>query len=136
MIMVTDYEDNLELTAVRTRFNAASTLRLLQNDYTPVPDSALANFTEATFPGYAEVDLAGEWGALTEDANGKWSITANPQTFTRSGVGADNVIYGFYVLDATEVMFAERFATPVIVNATALPFRLTIKYTLESKAVL
>lgn len=136
MIMVTDYEDELGITDVRTRFNAETHLRLYQNDYTPEPDSASGNFTEATFPGYTSENLTGDWGAPVESADGKWYIEAPPITFSWSGVGSSNVIYGWYIDDGTEVVLAERLATPINMTSTSLPFRLTIRFTYESKAVL
>lgn len=136
MIMVTDYEDAIALAAIRTRYNAATTLHLYKNDYTPVPDSADANFTEADFPGYSDEDLAGDWGAITEAADGKWYIQTPGIEFAWSGVGSSNTIYGWYIKDATEVIMAERFASPLLVESDSLPFRLTIRFTYESKAVL
>lgn len=86
-------------------------LRLYENNYTPVDTSTLANFTQATAPGYAAISLI----------NGSWTITpANDpsdavyaeQTFTFTGAG--NTIYGYYIEDndgtSGVLIWAELFA--------------------------
>jgi len=132
-IQVTDVEVARQLTEIRTHLNAASTLHCYKNDYTPIPDSAGGNFTEANFNGYASESLVGNWGAVTEAADGKWYIEATPVTFTKTAGGVDNTIYGWWIDDGTNVVMAERLATPIVITTDALPFRLTIRYTHEAK---
>ncbi len=89
------------------------TLKLYQNNYTPVNSSTATSFTEATFGGYLPKTLVrATWQAPTivsgiaSSAYGStpqtWTVTSAPQT-----------IYGYYVLGATsgKVLWAERFST-------------------------
>lgn len=132
-IQVTDAEVARQIGEVRTHLNAASTLHCYKNDYTPVPDSAAGNFTEANFNGYASESLAGDWGIATEAADGKWYIEAAPVTFTKTAGGPDNTIYGWWIEAGGIVAMAERLGTPIVITTDALPFRLTIRYTHEAK---
>lgn len=85
-------------------------VRLYQNNYTPVVGSVLANFTIATYSGYASQNAA--FGASSIDANGNAKADAAALTFAHSGGATSNSIYGYYVVDtgANKVVFAERFA--------------------------
>jgi hypothetical protein len=108
------------------------TLKLYQNNYTPVASSSAANFTEATFTGYAAKTLtrtitASTWQAVAEGApSGAWNPQANvgkstygssAQVFSITG-GTAQTIYGYFVVGATsgKVLFAEIFAAPRTLN--------------------
>jgi len=86
-------------------------LCLFQNNYVPVHTSALGNFTEADFDGYARITLT-TWPAAALDANNKASSALGFQTFTKTGAVTANTIYGVFVLDGFgNLIYAERFAT-------------------------
>ncbi len=136
-IMSSDFELQKEMDDIRTRFNASGTLKLFQNDITPDPNMLIATFTEATYSGYASVDLTTEWAAPVEDADGKWSIAPLPHDFTHSGGAVANTLYGLYVVDGVAgVYFAARFDTPFLFDLNSLPFRLSLKYTDKAEAIL
>jgi hypothetical protein len=82
------------------------TLKLFQNNYTPVDTSNNAAFTEATFPGYAAITLLNANVTVTP-ATDNSSAAAPQQTFTATGAGTS--VYGYYVVSGTTVVFAERF---------------------------
>lgn len=94
--------------ALNKTAQANATLKLFQNDYTPVETSTNAAFTEATFTGYSAITLTGA----------SWSVTnADPavasyaqQTFTSSAGSQSQPIYGYYIVVGTVVVFAERFS--------------------------
>lgn len=79
----------------------AYTLHLYTNDVTagltPAEIDLLeaADFTEATFPGYAEEALdSGDWTVTAGDP----TIAANlPKTFTRSSTGTPQIVRGYYI---------------------------------------
>jgi hypothetical protein len=83
-------------------------LRLYKNNITPSDTDTAATYTEATFPGYAAITLAGaSWGAAAAG-----SISFAQQTFTCSGVATDD-IYGYYLTQLTSgiIMWSERDAS-------------------------
>lgn len=97
-------------------------LRLYANDYAPNRQSVLANFTAASFDGYAPITLArAGWsapatvGGIAQSTHG----AAPAQWIAASG---SQTCYGYYVTDAAGavVYWAERFPAPLTVT-TAVP---------------
>lgn len=87
------------------------TLKLYQNDYTPVPSSTAASFTECTFGGYAAKPLTRAGWGTPSLVSGKASTTYSVmQTWTLSG--SPQTVYGYFVLGAItgKVLWAEKFA--------------------------
>jgi len=70
-------------------------MHLFQNNFTPTTSSVLANFTECTFAGYAAQDIS-SWGASVVVGHVA-TMTAAPNTFTRSTTGAAQDVYGYYI---------------------------------------
>lgn len=84
------------------------TLRLFENNYTPIETSTYASFTEATFSGYAAKTLTGaNWTVTNADpAVATYSTT---QTFT-SNAAQTKAVYGYYITKGvSNVVFAELF---------------------------
>jgi hypothetical protein len=103
---------------------AAMKVRLAQNAFVPAPSRVLADFTIATFGGYADL-LAGIGNAqqfndpatggrvaqLLEPAGGwHWQAT---------GAALPQTIYGYYVVDnaGVQVLGCALFTTPVVLTA-------------------
>jgi len=88
-------------------------VRLYGNDYTPVPGSVLANFTEAGWLGYFRetINRAG-WDAAVL-VGGLASVTYGTVFEWTNNSGADVTVYGWYAVNpATAVVqLAERFGT-------------------------
>ena len=91
-------------------------LHLYKNDVTPTSTMTLADYTEATFTGYAAVTLS----------SANWTVTAGGQTsaeynsgvaFTCSGTTNES-IYGFYLTTANSstLMWSERFDGAGLLN--------------------
>jgi hypothetical protein len=76
-------------------------LKLYSNNITPSDTDTAATYTEATFPGYVAITLAGaSWNAA---AGG--SITySSQQSFVRSATGANENIYGYYIIQTTSTL--------------------------------
>lgn len=85
------------------------TLRLYTNDYTPVEGSAVGNFTEATFTGYAAASIPGSGATITnaDPSEASWSA----KVFTSSAGSQNQSVYGYYVTNvgSTIALWAERF---------------------------
>jgi len=89
-------------------------VKLYTNDLTPSSDSELADFTEATFTGYAEVTLATLTGPVRGSPNGVALIqTAN---FIAGALAAPGeTAIGYFITNGAEddLLAAERFDTSV-----------------------
>jgi hypothetical protein len=87
-------------------------LHLFQNNINPSPASLLADFTEATFDGYAAGSMPLSGGPYRRPDN-SFSI-ASTFSFNMSGSVTPNVIYGYYVTDFTnaQLIAATKFSNP------------------------
>ena len=90
-------------------------IRLFKNNITPADTDTAGTYTEATFPGYAQISLGGaSWGTPSGG-----SITyGSQQTWTCSGTATDD-IYGYYVVQQSSgiLLWSERDASaPVAVR--------------------
>lgn len=90
---------------------------LFQNDFTPDENTTFAEFTAATFDGYAN-SSAITWGSAGSDQNGDGQIVGDTKTFTKAAGTTDNIIYGAVILNAAadDWLRAFRFTTPVSMN--------------------
>lgn len=91
--------------------------KLYQNDYTPTPQSVLADFTVATFAGYAS-SSAITWGPAFTDSLDQAQAVGSVKQFNCNASTTPNVIYGYYITsgDGATLIFAERFAEPQAIN--------------------
>jgi len=89
-------------------------VKLFTNDFAPSPTTLLADFTEATFTGYAEATIA-TWGDTINTGTARAGSTAQA-TFTAGAIaGPGETCFGYYVTNAGEtlVLFSERFEESV-----------------------
>ena len=95
---------------------------LYTNNVSPGHLDTLATYTEASFAGYAAVNVS-SWGASTIDSGFHANSTASQISFTNSSGSSQNV-YGYYVTDTGSgfLWYAELFAgAPIaIANGTSL----------------
>ena len=88
----------------------ATDLALYTNDLDPESSNVLADFTEATFGGYARADLV--FGAVVIDDNGI-PVAPASGTFTCDGTAPSEICFGCYLLDSTGALVgAGRFPEP------------------------
>jgi hypothetical protein len=83
-------------------------LRLYQNDYTPVDGSVTGDFTIATFTGYSSITLVGaDWNS----PSGGTITCAAVKEFTSTAGSQNQNIYGYYLVQVTSgvTVWAERF---------------------------
>lgn len=107
------------------------TLKLYTNNYSPVAASVAADFTEATFTGYAAKTLTrSSWTDPVQ--SGTTAKTTYPE-LTWSNSGSSQTIYGYYVVGATSgtLIFAEALDAAYAM-ATGSSFNLTPELTLDS----
>ena len=108
------------------------TLKLFENNYTPIEASAVADFTEATFTGYASQGIPGSGATITDADPSEASWAA--KTFTSSAGSQSKNVYGYYVVNAggTVCLWAERFTDgpyPIVNNGDTIT--VTPKLTLD-----
>jgi hypothetical protein len=88
------------------------TLHLFKNDYTPVPGSALGDYVEADFPGYAADTIPNtEWGTVTVAAHVASMTQTEVNSFEANAAGfVSQTVYGYYVTGAGGAfLWGERF---------------------------
>ena len=85
-------------------------LHLFKNDITPASTMVLADYTEATFTGYAPVTLSSANWTIAEAYQATATYSSSGVTFACSGTTNEKV-YGFYLSEAntSELMWSERF---------------------------
>lgn len=92
-------------------------VKLFQNNVEPSPNDVAAEYDAADFAGYA-ASTAIVWGTPFLDSDGKATVVGDSKQFTSTGPTPSNTIYGYYVTTAANVLvYAERFATPVLIDA-------------------
>lgn len=107
-------------------------LKLFQNNVTPGETDTAATYTEATFTGYAAIQLTASNWVVTEGAPSDASYPQ--QTFTSSANQSTQQVYGYYLVRRTSgrIAWAERFADgpyPVANNGDLI--KVTPKITLD-----
>jgi len=105
-------------------------LHLYQNDTPTDQFNTIDDFEEATFPGYAAVDLT-EWtdAYLNPDALGETDYPA--VVFTCTSAILPNDIYGYYVTDAGNetVYFWERnAAAPITIDDDGKTYTVILQF--------
>ncbi len=116
--IITDQGIKLRLAATLDR---RLFLRLFANDVAILPGSTLVDFTPASFPDYADVEITGSWSTPALDVVGRaWSAVYNV-TWTRGTGGVPQTIYGWlmYELSAPDsvLVAGRRLTVPRVLNA-------------------
>jgi len=101
-------------------------LRLYQNDLTPTPANTVpADFQEADFGGYIPLPVASTFPPEVQVIAGRWRSRSAIQIWMPPATGMQT-IYGWFITVGPEVIFAARFAAPIIMASDSLPLALTI----------
>lgn len=96
-------------------------LCLFASNYTPQDTDVAATYDaiKATFGGYAEQTCSG-WSAAFTNGDGQAETDEAIHTFTATGAGLPETIYGVYYLDAAGLLvYAELFETGGITLSAA-----------------
>jgi hypothetical protein len=126
------------LSSIRTQLNASVlTLRLYQNDWEPSPDDDAGDYVQATFTGYAGLDLD-DFAAAFLNADLKAECTAPAKVYTQTAAAPANVIYGYYATNAAGLLiYAERNpAGGVQMNQAGLTYTVVPVLTLANEGPL
>jgi len=88
---------------------------LFKNDYTPLVDDVLADYTEATFSGYTQVVLTGtSWGVTSAEPS---VASYAQQEFISDDDQTPETIYGYAIFLADDTFVGgERFASPQVIQ--------------------
>ena len=89
-------------------------VHLFVNNIAVTASTELADFTEATWNGYA-ASSAVVWGETYTDSNGDAITIGDTKQFHAADPVVAETNYGYYITDTagTELKFAENFATPI-----------------------
>lgn len=104
---------NLKAVYLRTVLNTGHSLRLFANNFVPDPSTPLASFTEATFTGYAAIDLTGAFTGPAFVQNGQYELQGGVFAWTNSGATTQTV-YGWYIDDGTVMDACQLFDVPFV----------------------
>jgi hypothetical protein len=111
------------------------TLHLFVNDVTPGESDTVATYTEMSDYGYSSKTLTrSNWTVSNVGGVTTASYPSQTFSFTKSGESSATTVYGYYITtnDGTEkLLWAERFANPVIISNTGDEIRLTPKISAE-----
>lgn len=104
-------QEEVECLKWRTNFNGGGTnltLHLYTNNKTPAHGDTEADYTEASFPGYAAKTLVGSNFVITP---GSPSSAVHPEeTFTLNAEIALLYVYGYFFKRGTKLVAPERFS--------------------------
>lgn len=134
-LVVSDAGISYQLAALIAQYNAdVLRIHLFQNNITPTKSNVLGDFTEATFDGYAAINI-GTWSAPA--VSGHVASSSPPQvTFSKTAGVTTNNIYGYYVTDAANsvLYWSERDPNgPVPMAVNGDQYRVLLQDTQESK---
>jgi hypothetical protein len=102
-------------------------LKLFKNNFVPTPASVLTDFAEATFPGYFEISLLGQFANPVLLTNGLCQIQMVSQSFTIGAPGLET-IYGAYLEQFGQVLLSWNFDTPIDTSTPgAIPVGLLVQ---------
>lgn len=92
--------------------------RLFKNNYVPLANMVIGDFTEVTDGGYAPLTVIGFAAAILNGAN-QSELAAPAWTTTFNFSGGGFTVYGYFVRDPADntVVYAERDPSPFVVDA-------------------
>lgn len=105
-------------------------VHLFDNDIVPNIDSVIADFTEATFAGYA-ASTAIVWSTSFRNSLNQAQTVGDTKTFQLSALPGATV-YGYYLTVGGALRASERFAAPVPLALVGNAVVLVPTYTLGS----
>jgi hypothetical protein len=92
-------------------------IRLYKNDFSPNQNTVLADFVEASFPGYAAKMIGADWPFPVTDANGNAASTAKEYIWTPFNQEDNQEVHGWYMTFQSTLVPSLLFAAERIVPA-------------------
>jgi len=112
-----------------------ATLRLYSNNHVPANADTVADYTEATFPGYAGIALSA-WSAAALNASNKAETVLPIQVFTAGVIVTPQDIYGIYVTYDVDgsLLYAELDSSgPITIASTGQSYGYLPRVTYKSE---
>jgi hypothetical protein len=132
-LVVSDVGKQDLIAPLSTYLAANAVLRLFQNNHVPNHADTAASYTEATFAGYAAINLT-TWGTPYLSADFHAWIDETLRTFTSTGSSPANTIYGYFVTKGSgDLLFAEAAAVAVTINASGQAYSVLPRFSLTSE---
>lgn len=135
MLLVPNVGELVFLEWIVDRLNSDGvTVRLFQNDHTPGDADEEGDYTVASFDGYDAI-AADAWQPPFTDGDEYAHTFHAACTWTNTGVTA-NTIYGYFVVksvDGSQILWAERFESPVVIDTPGQSLSITPHFTLRSQ---
>ena len=100
---------------LRELFNSNHTLRLFQNDFTPLPKHTAAAFVEASFPGYVRQAMYSKWKPVFKVEDGEWQFSSLDIAFTPTGPSVE-LAYGWFLFGDSKVKLSCRLPFPALMT--------------------
>lgn len=95
-------------------------VRLFNNNIPVSFSSVLGDFTQATFPGYADLELTGLWSAPAIDSVERAFSRITTLSWTRGAGGLPETIYGYVIyqnpVPTSVLVDGKLFTAPVIMS--------------------
>ena len=85
---------------------------------------------------WRQMSAAVTWVAPFVNSDDQGELLSDMKTFTQSGVGTTNTVYGYYVVDAagTGLLWAEKFDEPFFATAVGRTLPVIARYLLGNQA--
>lgn len=136
MLVVSDLGVFSAMEILRQTWNSALLrLHLFQNNIIPARTNVLADFTEATFDGYAPVSIS-TWAVSVVSGHIAVS-TPNNAIFTKSAGPTSNSVYGYYVTNSanTQLLWSERDpAAPFLLSVAGTQYSVQLSQNYQNLA--
>lgn len=101
---------------------ANSYVKLFHNNFTPTPASVLGDFTEATYTGYAAIQVNSKFGSPYKVIDGEYQTDSSAFSYSCTG-GSSQTVYGWYLTwfdgSTTWVLKSGVFSTPFVMTTGA-----------------
>lgn len=125
------------IAADRALLNAGHTIHIFAKNFTPGPgDASVAAFLpEASFPGYSPQSLTNDFAAAGQVKDGEYQSLSSVHVWPTPVSGID-VVYGWWVQDASKVKLSCRFPVPVVMQPGNPPLAVQLAYQKFSRSIL
>lgn len=110
-------------------FNVNTRLKLFVNNHIPVGNDTVLDYVEATYPGYAGINL-NSWSAAYLNGANEAQTDETIRTITSTGSSAESV-YGYFVTNiaGSTLYWAELNPSgPVAITSSGIPYSVQPKF--------
>jgi hypothetical protein len=106
---------------------------LFVNNHTPAYSDILSTYSEPSMGGYARINLG---TPISGGVAGNIDTVGFPTvTFTNTGTGLPETVYGYFITDGTVLIGAELFAVAIVVTSSSQGINVTPSLTYQDRSV-